>query len=100
MSKKSHGAVSKIRLETAASLDAKKCDTLRSGRSFSFSNRIRRAAWNAVWLVLAAWTPPFLHGWRRMLLRLFGAQLSNTCAIYGSARIWDPRNLVMGEHAC
>jgi putative colanic acid biosynthesis acetyltransferase WcaF len=34
-----------------------------------------------------------------MLLGLFGARLSDTCGIYGSARIWDPRNLEMGEYA-
>jgi putative colanic acid biosynthesis acetyltransferase WcaF len=35
-----------------------------------------------------------------MLLRLFGANLANTCGIYGSARIWDPRNLEMGAYSC
>ena len=82
-----------------AILDAKKYDTLRSGRSFSFAHRVRRTLWNGVWLVLAAWTPPMLHCWRRMLLRCFGARLSNTCGIYGSARIWDPRNLEMGDYS-
>jgi putative colanic acid biosynthesis acetyltransferase WcaF len=83
-----------------AILDAKKYDTVRSGRSFSFRYRVRRALWNTVWLLLAAWTPPMAHGWRRLLLRLFGAQLSNNCVVYGSARVWDPDNLIMGEFSC
>ncbi len=69
-------------------------------QSFSLANKARRALWGAVWLLLASWTPAFMHGWRRMLLRLFGAQLSRTCAIYSSAVIWDPQNLEMGEYAC
>lgn len=82
-----------------AILDAKKYDTLRSGRSFSFLHRVRRAIWNVVWLLLASWTPAPMHNWRRVLLRIFGAQLSDTCGIYGSVRIWDPRNLEMGEYS-
>ena len=82
-----------------AILDAKKYNTLRSGRSFSFAQRARRTFWRAVWLLLAAWTPPMLHGWRRIVLRCFGARLSKTCGIYGSARIWDPRNLEMGDYS-
>lgn len=69
------------------------------GPSFSLGNRLFRALWNMVWLVLAAWTPPPLHGWRRFLLRLFGAKIASTARIYGSARIWYPPNLVMGKHS-
>lgn len=69
-------------------------------QSFGPANKARRALWGTVWLLLAAWTPNFMHGWRRALLRLFGAQLSNTCAIYSTAVIWDPQNLEMGEYAC
>lgn len=83
-----------------AILDAKKYNTLRGGPSFSFAHRVRRTFWRAVWLLLAAWTPPMLHGWRRILLCCFGARLSKTCGIYGSARIWDPHNLEMGDYAC
>jgi putative colanic acid biosynthesis acetyltransferase WcaF len=52
------------------------------------------------WLVLAAWTPPFLHPWRRLLLRAFGARIAPTARIHASVRVWYPANLEMGDQAC
>jgi putative colanic acid biosynthesis acetyltransferase WcaF len=69
------------------------------GPSFSLSHRLLRAVWSVTWLLLASWTPPPLHGWRRLLLRLFGARIAATARVYGSARVWYPPNLEMGEHA-
>lgn len=62
-------------------------------------NQFGRILWPAAWLLLAAWTPPSLGPWRRVLLRLFGAKVSSTAGIYGSARITDPSNVEIGEHA-
>jgi putative colanic acid biosynthesis acetyltransferase WcaF len=81
-------------------LDAKRYNTLAIGRSFSIANLIYRTTWQLVWLLLASWTPPPLHCWRRLLLRLFGAKIAKGAHIYGSARIWSPANLEMGCHAC
>jgi len=58
-----------------------------------------RALWVVTWGLLAAWTPPVLHGWRRWLLRLFGAAIAPTARIYGSVRVWYPPNLVVGDNA-
>jgi len=69
------------------------------GASFSLRNRLFRAFWNTSWLLLAAWTPAPFHPWRRLLLRLFGARIAPTARIYGSARIWYPPHLQMGEYA-
>ncbi len=69
------------------------------GPSFSLSNRIFRAMWSVTWALLASWTPPPLHGWRRFLLRLFGAKIGKGVRVYGSVRIWYPPNLEMGQHA-
>ena len=55
--------------------------------------------WTVTWGLLAAWTPAPLHGWRRMLLRLFGATVSPTARIYGSVQVWYPPNLVVGDNA-
>lgn len=68
-------------------------------RSFTWSHILFRAVWNACWLLLASWTPPQLYGWRRFLLNLFGARIAPGARVYGSARIWYPPNLVMGEGA-
>lgn len=78
-------------------LDAARHDSLRGGPSFSLANRFERALFAVVWRILAGILPPPLGwGWRRMLLRLFGAQLGARARVYPSARIWLPRNLVMG----
>ena len=67
------------------------------GPSFSLANRLFRALWHVTWALFAAWTPPPLHGWRRFLLRAFGAKIGRGARIYGSARIWYPPHLEMGR---
>jgi putative colanic acid biosynthesis acetyltransferase WcaF len=80
-------------------LDARTSRPAEGGASFSLGNRAARAIWGAAWLVLARWTPPPLFGWRRLVLRAFGAKLARGARVYGSTRIWLPANLVMGERA-
>jgi len=74
-------------------------NSLRGGPSFSLRHRIFRATWSLCWLLLASWTPPPFHAWRRLLLRAFGAKIAPTARVYGSASIWYPPNLEMGEHS-
>lgn len=62
--------------------------------SFPLRNRMARALWGTVWLLLFRPTPQIFHGWRSFLLRLFGARIGTGCAIYPSAKIWGPWNLV------
>lgn len=69
------------------------------GATFSLRNRIYRALFILVWVMAAAWTPPPLARWRRLVLVAFGAKLHPTARVYGSARIWSPRNLIMGAHS-
>jgi len=69
------------------------------GASFSRRNRLYRLAFIVTWGLLAAWTPPPLRGWRRLILRLFGARIAPTAIVYGSARIWSPANLTMEDHS-
>jgi putative colanic acid biosynthesis acetyltransferase WcaF len=80
-------------------LDAKLAKPLEGGASFDIRHRLFRAVWSVCWLLLASWTPPPLHPWRRCLLRLFGAKIAPTARIYGSATVWYPPNLEMGNHA-
>lgn len=65
----------------------------------SFGNRIARALWGAVWLLLFRPSPRPFHAWRRILLALFGARLGREVRVYASARIWAPWNLGMGDHS-
>lgn len=66
----------------------------------SFRNKVGRAVWGIVWLLLFRPTPRLFHGWRCMLLRSFGAKLGKSVHPYPSARIWAPWNLEMGDHSC
>jgi putative colanic acid biosynthesis acetyltransferase WcaF len=61
--------------------------------------QLERIAFRAVWLALARFTPPQLHAWRCALLRLFGAKVGKRVRVYGSAHIWLPRNLALGDGA-
>lgn len=64
------------------------------------SNKLRRLAWMLVWSLLYRPSPTPLHGWRRFLLRLFGARVGAGAHPYPSARIWAPWNLSMAAHSC
>jgi putative colanic acid biosynthesis acetyltransferase WcaF len=59
-----------------------------------------RAIWGTVWLLLFRPTPKVLHGWRRFLLRLFGARIGRGAVVHPSVRVWAPWNLTMGDHSC
>lgn len=63
-------------------------------------NKLARALWAAVWLVLFRPSPIPLHSWRRILLRCFGASIGKRALPYPSARIWAPWNLTMDDDSC
>ncbi len=63
-------------------------------------NRLRRAVWTFVWTLLYRPSPRPLHGWRRWLLRCFGARIESEAHPYPRVRIWAPWNLTMGAHSC
>ncbi|MBS7695932.1 MULTISPECIES: putative colanic acid biosynthesis acetyltransferase [unclassified Chelatococcus] len=65
----------------------------------SRANKIARVAWGCVWALLFRPSPKPFHAWRRMLLRLFGAEIGPGAVIHASARIWAPWNLTMGTCA-
>jgi putative colanic acid biosynthesis acetyltransferase WcaF len=64
------------------------------------ANKAGRVAWAIVSATVFRWSPVPCFGWRRLLLRLFGARLANTARVYPSCRIWAPWNLVMEADAC
>lgn len=80
-------------------LDVGDGNAVHGGAYFSLKHRMFRGVWNITWLLLASWTPPPLHAWRRFLLRLFGARIGRGARIWGSTRIWYPPNLEMGDYA-
>lgn len=69
------------------------------GPTFALRYRILRLLWILSWAVLASWTPHPLQPLRRLLLRIFGAEIHPTAMVRGSVRIWWPANLSVGAHA-
>lgn len=63
-------------------------------------NRIARQIWMLAWIVLFRPTPRFLKGWRRGVLRAFGAKIGHGAVIQASARFWAPWNLTMEPYSC
>jgi putative colanic acid biosynthesis acetyltransferase WcaF len=56
-----------------------------------------RALWRVVWALLFRPSPPRLgSGWRRLLLRMFGARLGR-CWIHPAVRVWAPWRLTVGS---
>lgn len=66
---------------------------------YSLVHRAMRSLWTIVYLVLFRPSPRPLHGWRRFLLKLFGAKLGHKAKVFSSARIFAPWNLTMGDHS-
>lgn len=79
-------------------LDAGETKPLEGGASFSLANRLTRVAWGLTWLLLARFTPPPLHAWRRLVLRAFGAKIARGARVHASVRVWLPANLELGEN--
>ncbi|MGY3146018.1 putative colanic acid biosynthesis acetyltransferase WcaF [Bradyrhizobium sp. USDA 3397] len=64
------------------------------------SLKLRRLVWNIVWTVVFRPTPRgFLNGWRRTLLRMFGAKIGEGSLIAPSCFVWAPWNLEMGHYS-
>jgi putative colanic acid biosynthesis acetyltransferase WcaF len=68
----------------------------RRDRKWSRSELIRRAAWALVQPIFYA-SPRIFWGWRRLLLRSFGAQIDDCVHIHPSVRIDIPWNLKVGR---
>lgn len=64
-------------------------------------HQVVRLVWNIVWPVGTWFLPRSMGmGWKRMLLRLFGAKIHGTANVYSSAKVYYPANLVMEEYSC
>ncbi|GJM18920.1 MAG: putative colanic acid biosynthesis acetyltransferase WcaF [Phycisphaeraceae bacterium] len=65
----------------------------------STKQRIGRVLWNLTQATLFRWSPSPFHGWRVMLLKLFGADVASNARPYPGAKVWAPWNLTLGEYA-
>src|SRR5260370_41127302 len=70
----------------------------RSARKYSRGEQFRRLLWAVgQWLVRLSPRPFF--GWRRWVLRAFGAQVGPNVNVYPSTRVYMPWNVEIGEWA-
>ena len=65
----------------------------------TLGNKLSRVAWGAARAVLFRPSPRPLWGWRRGLLRAFGATVGRGAKVTPSAKVWLPANLTLGEFA-
>ena len=70
----------------------------RAARPYTRSEYVGRVLW-ALATPLFRLSPRPLHGWRRTLLRLFGARVGRDVSIHPSARIVIPWNLSIGDES-
>ena len=70
------------------------CPSIHSNR-----NKIGRVVWAVVWWSLFRPSPRIFFGWRRLLLRSFGARIGRNARISPSVVIWAPWNLTVGEES-
>jgi putative colanic acid biosynthesis acetyltransferase WcaF len=77
----------------SATLDIK---TNRSAQKYTAAEQLRRVAW-AFGKLLFRFSPRPCFGWRRFLLRRFGAKIGRCVNFYPTARIYFPWNLTAGD---
>lgn len=68
----------------------------RAARNYTRQETLKRMLW-ALLCPLFRYSPRMAFGWRRTLLRIFGAQIGQHVHIYNSVSIVMPWNLSMGD---
>jgi putative colanic acid biosynthesis acetyltransferase WcaF len=72
----------------------------RTASPWPLGTRLGVALWWAARLLLFRPTPPFLNGWRLLLLRLFGARVEGRPFVAASATVRMPWQLTLEEGSC
>ncbi len=67
-------------------------------RKYSRRENAARIMWIAAWPFFAS-SPRPMWGWRRIILRLFGAKVGANVHVYPTARITMPWNIEIGDQA-
>ena len=84
-----------------ADMSETKIDLSQYHNALSRKNQIIRMLWTIVWGIFARPLPRSVgSGWKRFLLRLFGAQIAPTAVVYSSAKVYYPANLIMEAYSC
>jgi len=67
-------------------------------KSFRGKSKIVVQLWWTVQATLFSWSPQILFGWRRFLLRLFGAKIGKNVTIRPSVKVTYPWNIEIGDN--
>ena len=73
-------------------------DGCRKVRPYSRNEYIGRILWAAVFPLFRL-SPRSFFGWRRFILRVFGATVGRDAHVYASTRIYLPWNLKLGDYS-
>ena len=67
----------------------------------SLASKVRRAFWIVCsYFLFKPFVTNIFSGWRRLVLRLFGAKVGHGANIYPSVKIWAPWNMNIGADSC
>lgn len=68
-------------------------------KNFRGKSKFKVQLWWIVQATLFNWSPQFLYGWRRFLLKLFGAQIGTKVLIRPSVKITYPWKIIIGDYS-
>ena len=78
-----------------------KKDLMEFKTPYSKSNKLRRLIWSVIWTCFARPFPrSTAMGWKRTLLRAFGAKIAPTAVVYATTKVFQPWLLTMDDYAC
>lgn len=67
----------------------------------SYVTKLRRTIWIVASVFLfKPFVTNFFSGWRRLVLRMFGAKIARGANVYPSVKIWAPWNMIVDEDVC
>jgi putative colanic acid biosynthesis acetyltransferase WcaF len=68
-------------------------------KTFRGKSKIVVQLWWIIQDTLFAWSPQLFYGWRRFILRLFGAKIGKGVLIRSTAKITYPWNIEIGDYS-
>ena len=81
------------------SMDYQNLSQFRLPKKFRGKPAVFVQLWWIIQGTLFAWSPQFLYGWRRYLLRLFGAQIGTDVLIRPTVRVTYPWKISIGDYS-
>lgn len=67
----------------------------------TMATKLRRTIWIvASFFLFKPFVTNLFSGWRRLVLRMFGAKIARGANVYPSVKIWAPWNMIVDEDVC